>query len=92
MDADGRLYVRTESDAGKVKRVRANGRVLVGPANVRGRPLGPMAEGTARVLDAAEHPAAERAVQSNYGVGRRLYEAVLGSRGDANAYLEVTST
>jgi PPOX class probable F420-dependent enzyme len=87
----GQLYVRTEADAGKVKRIRANPRVLVGPANVRGKPLGPLAEGSARVLPSEEHAGAERAVQANYGLARRIYEAVLGARGEDNAYLEVTA-
>jgi uncharacterized protein len=90
LDTDGRLYVRTEHESGKVKRVRANGRVLVGPATVRGRPLGPLAEGSARVLPADEEQRAERALARSYGLGRRLYEAVLG-RGAAD-YLEVTPT
>jgi PPOX class probable F420-dependent enzyme len=83
------LYVRTGSDAAKVKRVRANPRVLVGPADARGKPLGPLAEGTARVLAESEHQAAERVLQSNYGLGRRIYEALFGSRGENAAYLEV---
>jgi PPOX class probable F420-dependent enzyme len=92
LDEAGRVYIRTESDAGKVKRVRANAQVLVGPADVRGKPRGPLAAGSARVLDSYEHARAERILQSNYGVGRRMYEAVLGARGDGNAYLEVTAT
>ncbi len=90
-DAGQRAYIRTEADAGKVKRVRANPEVLVGPADVRGKPLGPLAAGSARVLAGEEQAGAERIVQANYGVGRRIYEAVLGARGDGNAYLEVTA-
>jgi PPOX class probable F420-dependent enzyme len=86
------LYVRTEADAGKVKRVRANPQVLVGPADVRGKPLGPLAAGSARVLAGEEQAAAERALRANYGLGRRIYESLLGARGDASAYLEVTAT
>jgi PPOX class probable F420-dependent enzyme len=92
LDGRGRLYIRTESDAGKVKRVRTNPQVLVAPADVRGKPLGPLAAGSARVLEREEHAGAERILQSNYGVGRRIYEAVLGARGDGNAYVEVTAT
>jgi PPOX class probable F420-dependent enzyme len=90
IDARDHVYVRTESDSGKVKRVRANSRVLLGPANGRGKPLGPLAEGSARVLAADEHAVAERVVQSNYGLGRRIYEALLGSHAERVAYLEVT--
>jgi PPOX class probable F420-dependent enzyme len=88
---DGRLYVRTEAAAAKVKRISHDARVRVAPADVRGKPVGPVAEGTARVLPAAEHDRAERALRSNYGLGRRVYEGVAtGPLGVATTYLEVT--
>jgi uncharacterized protein len=90
IDAAEHVFVRTESDSGKVKRIRAGGRVLVGPSNGRGRPLAALAEGAARVLPVEQHAAAERVVQSNYGLGRRIYEALLGSREQRVAYLEIT--
>jgi PPOX class probable F420-dependent enzyme len=90
LDEAGRLYVRTGAGAAKVKRVRADPRALVGPANARGRPQGPLAEGSARVIEGAEREHAERALRRNYGLGRRIYEAVLGGRGEDTAYLEVT--
>jgi PPOX class probable F420-dependent enzyme len=93
LDEAGRaLYVRTGSDAAKVKRVRANPRVLVGPASSRGKPTGPLAEGSARVLAGADAPRAERVLQSNYGLGRRLYEGMSGPLGVDTVYLEVTSS
>ena len=92
LDADGRLYVRTEADAAKVKRIRANPRVRVAPATVRGKPVGPLAEGTARVLPAGEESRAESSLQANYGLGRRLYEGMAaGPLGVATVYLEVTA-
>jgi PPOX class probable F420-dependent enzyme len=88
---DGRLYVRTETAAAKVKRIRRDARARVAPANMRGKPLGPVAEGTARVLPAEEHDRAERALQSNYGLGRRIYEGVAtGPLAVPTTYLEVT--
>jgi PPOX class probable F420-dependent enzyme len=88
---DGRLYVRTETAAAKVKRISHDARARVAPANVRGKPVGPVAEGTARVLAAEEHDRAERALQSNYGLGRRIYEGVAtGPLAVATTYLEVT--
>jgi uncharacterized protein len=92
LDAEGRLYVNTEADSAKVKRIRADPRARVAPANVRGKPLGPLAEGSARVLaSAAENARAEQALRSNYGLGRKLYEDVLGrALGVPTVYLEVT--
>ena len=91
LDAEGRLYVRTEADAAKVKRIRANERVRVAPATVRGKPTGLLAEGSARVLPPAEEPRAESALRANYGLGRRLYEGMAtGPLGVETVYLEVT--
>jgi len=92
LDDAGRLYVRTEAGAGKVKRVRRDARALVGPASARGKPLGPLAEGRARVLAPEEEQRAERVLQSNYGLGRRLYEGLSGPLGVNTVYLEVTSS
>ena len=91
LDAEGRVFVHTETDAAKVKRIRKNPRVRVAPATVRGKPVGPLAEGIARVLDPEEHDRAERALRANYGLGRRIYEGVAtGPLAVATTYLEVT--
>ena len=73
---DGNLYVRSEASVGKVKRIRNDPRVRVAPCTVRGKPLGAPAEGRARVLAADESDDAERALAANYGLGRKLYEAI----------------
>jgi PPOX class probable F420-dependent enzyme len=51
----GELFTMSRSDAGKVKRIRNGGRVLLAPCDGRGRipPGAPTAEGTARLLDEA---------------------------------------
>lgn len=88
LDRAGRLYCRTGRLAAKAKRIRNNPRVRVAPCTVRGVPRGPFAEGTARVVELAEEEHAEHAIQSNYGLGRKLYE---GSAGSMEAfYIEVT--
>jgi PPOX class probable F420-dependent enzyme len=74
--ADGNVYFRTEAGVGKVKRIRNDPRVRVAPCTLRGRPLGAPAEGRARVLAAQDSEPAERAIAANYGLARRLYEAV----------------
>ena len=91
LDAEGKLYVHTESDAAKLKRIRHDARVRVAPANVRGKPVGPVAEGSARVLPPEEHNRAERTLRANYGLGRKIYEGVAtGPLSVATSYLEVT--
>jgi uncharacterized protein len=86
--SDGRAYVRTGADSGKVKRIRRDPRVRVCPCTVRGRPLGPSSEGRARVLEPDAERHAEAALRGNYGLGRRLYERTAGSVGDV-VYLEI---
>jgi PPOX class probable F420-dependent enzyme len=86
---DGNAYIRSEADVAKVKRIRNNPRVRLAPCTARGRPLGPAAEGSARVL---EHPGgeeenAEAALKANYGLGRRIYERTGSAL--ATVYIEV---
>jgi PPOX class probable F420-dependent enzyme len=90
LDADGRLHLRTGADVAKVRRIRNNPRVMVAPCSVRGKPLGPSVEGTARVLGAEDKERAEAAIQSNYGLGRRLYEGAADAVGGDEVYIEVT--
>jgi len=92
LEGGERMYVRTGADAAKVKRVRADPRVLVGPADARGKPLGALAAGRGRVLDdPGERSHAESALSRSYGLGRRLYERIVGDR-SPSTYLEVTPT
>lgn len=88
--ADGRLYVRSERAAGKVKRLRRDPRLLVAPCTVRGRPLGAPFEARARVLEAAEEEPAERALTTRYGLGRWLFERAMDILRIDMCYLEIT--
>jgi uncharacterized protein len=72
--AHGKLYFRSEARVGKIKRIRNDPRVLVGPCTMRGKPTGAMIEGRARIVPAEEEERAERAIQANYGLFRRVYE------------------
>ncbi len=60
---DGRLYVRTEADSGKAKRIRNNGRVKLAPSTVRGKTVGPTMEGEARVLGPGEENLTGKAME-----------------------------
>ncbi len=91
LDGDARLYVRSDADAAKIKRLHADARVLVGPSDARGKPLGPLAAGTGRECAPAERDRAEAALRASYGLGRRVYERVIGER-TPSTYLEVNAT
>ena len=86
---DGKVYARSEERVGKVKRIRANPHVLVAPCDNRGKPLGPAAEGRARIVSKDEEEQAEHAIQANFGLGRRMYEGVAMNLGPEGVYLEV---
>jgi PPOX class probable F420-dependent enzyme len=60
---DGKLYVRTGANAGKVKRIRNNPRVSLAPATVRGKQTGPESEARARILGRGEERLAEKAMK-----------------------------
>ena len=49
VEHDGKFYVRTVSDAGKVKRIRNNGQVRIMPCGQRGEPKGDWIKATARL-------------------------------------------
>jgi uncharacterized protein len=89
--ADGSVYVRSGADAAKVRRIRNDPRARVAPCTARGKPLGPPAEGRARVLDQHDDAArAEAALEANYGLGRKMYERAGDALGTHAVYLEIT--
>jgi uncharacterized protein len=88
--ADGRLYVRSERAAGKLKRLRNDTRVLIAPCTVRGKPLGAPFEARARALAAAEEPLAERVLANRYGLGRELFERSMDLLRIDMCFLEIT--
>jgi PPOX class probable F420-dependent enzyme len=62
------FYVFSAGNAGKVKRIRANGRARVAPCDVSGRLLGEWHDASARLLsDRAEVDRAYSALRSRYG-------------------------
>lgn len=88
-DDQDRVYFDTEEASGKVKRIRNNPQVRLAPCDSRGKPLGPPAVGTARILDPAETTHAEHTIAANYGLGRRLYEGTLRMLPVSGVYVEV---
>ena len=88
-DDQDRVYFDTEEVSGKVKRIRNNPQVRLAPCDSRGKPLGPPAVGTARILDPAETTHAEHTIAANYGLARRLYEGTLRVLPVSGVYVEV---
>lgn len=60
------LYVYTEADSWKVKRIRNNPRVRVALCTVRGRVTGPWVEGTASIVQGDEQRLADQLLDRKY--------------------------
>ena len=66
------LRVWTAPDAGKVKRIRRSGKVLIAPCGMRGKPHGAPVDGVATVLSQAEADQVLDALAQKYGLRGRL--------------------
>jgi len=87
------LYVWTETDAGKVKRLRNSGRVLLGPCDSRGNLQGAQVDGTAVVLDSPADVERLRGLhRAKYGLQFRLFDgfASLFRRARGHVVIEIS--
>ena len=68
----GRVYIVSDADAWKVKRIRNNSAVVLTVCDIRGRitPGAPTAEGSAQVLDDAGTVVARRLIARKYLLSR----------------------
>jgi hypothetical protein len=73
VDDGDRVYVTTLESAGKIKRIRNSGRVLVAPSDWRGEPKGDEVEGRAEVLDAPGSARVQVMVKAKYGLEYRFF-------------------
>jgi hypothetical protein len=87
--AGGKAYVMTTASAGKTKRIRNSGRVLLGPSDRSGTPLGPTVEGRARILGPEEEPLAKDALDRKYGLMKAIFDFVINLRGTERAFIEI---
>jgi PPOX class probable F420-dependent enzyme len=88
----GRYYVFSADDAGKVKRVRAQGRALLAPCSARGAPHGDWHAARARLVDdAALLAAVYDALRAKYGWQMRLLDwlSKLAGRHHRRAVIEL---
>jgi len=76
-DGDG-LAAWSATDSGKVKRIRRDGKVLVGPCDIKGKPTGESVEARAALLDQVGTDRIRGLIAKKYGVVGRL--TLLGSK------------
>ena len=90
--ANGKLYVFTAEQSGKVKRLRRTPRARVAPSDARGRVRGEWREATAHIVtDPRAIERARAALQTKYGWQMRVTNLLSSLTGRINhrAWLEI---
>ncbi|HEX6341692.1 PPOX class F420-dependent oxidoreductase [Umezawaea sp.] len=70
-DGDG-LAAWSATDSGKVKRIRRDGKVLVGPCDIRGNPTGEPVGARASLMDQEQTDRVRGLIGKKYGVAGKL--------------------
>jgi len=89
---NGKLYIITEGDSGKAKRIRNNPRVTLAPCNQSGsQTFGPPVEGRAQILPTEQGEAAKIALDQKYGFFKYIFDFVISILGRRRGmvYLEI---
>jgi PPOX class probable F420-dependent enzyme len=85
-DDGRRLLVWSGTETWKVRRLRRDARVLVAPANFRGRERGPRIAGLARVIS---DPGVDALLRRKYGWQKRALDRINGSRPESWSVIEI---
>ena len=75
------IYVMTQAQAGKDKRLRNNPIARIGPSDRAGKALGPELALRGRLLDPLESKQAARALGQKYGFQKKLFDVMFLLRG-----------
>lgn len=70
-DGDG-LAAWSATDSGKVKRIRRDGKALVGPCDIKGKPTGKSVEAQAALMDQSGTDRVRGLIGKKYGVTGKL--------------------
>jgi hypothetical protein len=92
-EVDGRYYVFSAGNAGKIKRLRNSSRARIAACDVRGKVLGPWLDAQAvLVLDSTEIQRAHSALVQKYGWQMKLTDFMSGLTGRLRrrAYIAIT--
>jgi PPOX class probable F420-dependent enzyme len=68
----GTLFAWSAADAGKVKRIRRDGTVHVGPCDIRGNPTGASVAARAELLDEGGSERVRGLIAKKYGIAGKL--------------------
>lgn len=72
VEKGGTIYVRTDPNTGKVKRIRRNPAVRIAQSNMRGKILGSWIRGDAHFLEGKEADPIQELFRKKYGMMGRL--------------------
>jgi PPOX class probable F420-dependent enzyme len=86
-EKDGKMYVMSRPDAGKVKRIRNNPQVQIAPSTIRGKVTGPEFSATATILPQTAWADARKLINQKYWMARIPF---LWSKD--NVYLELEAS
>ena len=89
----GTIYVWTQAESWKVKRIRANPRVRLCASDARGNPLGDWHDGQARIVDGADAEAQQRKrMAAKYGLFFHLFRLMALFRRTTYAVIAINPT
>jgi PPOX class probable F420-dependent enzyme len=84
-----KVFIWTEVEAYKAKRIRRNPETLIAPCNFRGKPLGNPIAARGRILETeAERQHAEQTIKSQWGWKRKAFAASASPLTDVH-YIEL---
>ncbi len=88
----GIIYVRTNTDTGKAKRIRRNPHVRIAPSSARGIPKSDWIEAEAIITSEGEAKTAFSLLKTKYGIQYRLIRFIhwLQTRKDRSVALRIT--
>jgi PPOX class probable F420-dependent enzyme len=70
------IYVRTDSNSGKIKRARNNPHVRLTPSNARGQPKGEWIDGEIKIASTSESERANQLLRQKYGLQGKIIRMV----------------
>jgi PPOX class probable F420-dependent enzyme len=77
-EQDGKIYIYSLADAGKVKRIRNNPKVRVAPCDVRGGNIGEWIDASAKIEDSGGERLGMSVLTKKYGLMKRLGDLFSG--------------
>lgn len=88
---DDKIFVFTDLDSYKVRRIKNNPAVLLAPSKYDGSETGPRHKGNARLLSLEESPGVIASFKKKYGLQFRFFSLTGKMRGAKSTYLEITA-